>query len=304
MFISYELRILDIKYHTENRSRTGSQAFSVAQKYKRVPSRYQVEIKGLITMVHFQPGIEKHKKNEKGIKKRKKTLAGKKNNQNVTEPGVVNRKKVMMKTNLYFYSAEEHINHESQDIETKNMYRRMKSLKRGDTIVIFYPAPDFKSIDPRYESENLVRSTDGEAIAVLYNKYNFDEGKYPFRIDNILIDKCTFTDLNYFVPSENGLRQQIINSIPIGLTRCKIKYPNKISKIWSYIQFKIPLIPQIRYHFFYRYRTIESKIKMWISVSAGVLLLLLTVFPEFPDYSSNLIIRLVITCIVIFKEFI
>lgn len=148
MFISYELRILDIKYHTENRSYTGRQVLSVVQKYKRVPSRYQVEIQGLITMVHFQPGIVKNtKKHEKGIKKRKKRLAGKKNNQNTTEPGVVNRKKVMMKTNLYFYSAEEHINHENQDIETKNMYRRMKSLKRGDTIVISYPSPDFKSIE-------------------------------------------------------------------------------------------------------------------------------------------------------------
>ena len=157
MFISYELRILDIKYHTENRSYTGRQISSVVQsKYKRVPSRYQVEIKGLITMVHFHPGIVKNtKKYEKGMKKSKKKLAKKKNNQNTTEVGVINQKKVMMKTNLYFYSAEEHINHENQDIETRNMYKRMKSLKRGDTIVISYPSPDFKSIDARYESENL-----------------------------------------------------------------------------------------------------------------------------------------------------
>ena len=308
MFISYELRILDIKYHTENRSHTGSQVSSFVQRSKRVPSRYQVEIKGLITMVRFPVGIVKNgRKYEKEMKKQKKRLATKKNNQNTTEPGVVNRKKVMIKTNLYFYSAEEHINHENQDIETRIMYKRMKSLKRGDTIVIFYPAPDFKSIDPRYESENLVRSTDGEVIAVFksnHNEYSFYEGKYPFKIDNILIDKCTLTDLNCFIPGENGLRQQIMNSIPIGLTQCKIKYSNKISKIWSYIQLKIPLIPQTRYHLFYRYRTIESKIKMWIAVSAGVLLFLLTVFPEFPDNSSNLITRLVITGIVIFKEFI
>ena len=151
----------------------------------------------------------------------------------------------------------------------------------------------------------IVRSTDGKAIAVLNdNEYNFCEGKYPFRVDNILVDKCTFTDLNCFIPGENGLRQQIVNSIPIGLTQCKIKFSNKISKMWSYIQFKMPVIPQTRYHLFYRYRTIESKIKMWISVSAGALLLLLTVFPELPDYSSNLIMRIIITCIVIFKEFI
>lgn len=291
MFLQFELKVLNIKYHKENQQIKGRQYFSSYQKHKPAGGRYQVEIDALI--IKFLSNISKSSKRHN---RRIKKMIKKKGVEYVTrKENKVRGKKMIAKTVLCFYDSENHKSHETQNNETKNAYKRLQYVNRGDIITITFPMPEFKPIDNLYEKEYLIRSSNGNTI----ESCDFLDKKYPFNIENILIDSCNLFRYKEFRPKVNVPDIDV----PIGLTSFGLKHSNKFEKLWAYIQYKIPAIPRIQYHFFHRHIPTELRIKRYISISVGILLVLLTVFPDFPSTANNLILRVVSAIILIIKEF-
>lgn len=196
-----------------------------------------------------------------------------------------NKKKLMLKTNLYFYSDKKY-NTPSEDLdETRQAYKRLKHVKMGDYIVLRYPFPDILEF-PDHKSGNFIRNK-GRVIEF----QELIKGVYPFRIDDIFIHRCTF------------FKRLLIGNMPTGLTQFGLKPGNKISRFWSDMQLKLPIIPHIQYYVFHKSFPAISKLKATIHIICVTALTQLTLFSDVTD-RKNMWLFVLFTIIGILNQFI
>lgn len=263
----YKLKILDIKYYKNNRL-SKTEKIKVLQSNYPYKEKFQVEIKALVYNIKYRPTFTINEKFHKNIK-------------------------TIIEVDLKFYiSRYQYTAHlinnntgkipyepEEDEIvcgETEKLYRKFENLTRGDKLEI--TAYNQYLTPTRFNMRTNIIKNKGEPVYI----QDVIDRKYELQNNIMIIDK-----LREYNESD-GLEVDDFNVIK----------PNPISKIWSYIQFKMPIIPKLQYHIRYRHKPKKAIAGFYISV----IIIILTIFPQFPNSEINFITRIIALIILAFKQ--
>ncbi len=274
-YATYKLKILNIKYYKNNRLNKNERNKAIGHNnYPHIENKFQVEIEALVYNIKYSPNFNVNEKFHKNIK-------------------------TIIRVNFTFYKSRHQyeaylINNGIAPFpyklkkgevvcgETEKLHGKFEFLKRGDKLKI-RSFNQFLSLGKFDLKTNIIKNK-GEDVYI----QDIIDGRYEFKNNIIQIDKLREKNEN------NGFDVDDFNIIK----------SDPISKIWSYIQYKIPAIPQLQYHVFYRYVPLDQKIRRYISIPIIIIFFFLTIYPNFPNATGNLIMRLIATSVLILKEFI
>lgn len=227
-YATYKLKILNIKYYKNNRLNRDERNKAIHNNtYPHIENKFQVEIEALVYNIKYAPNYNVKEKFHKNIKAVIRTNIKFYKSRHQYEAYLINNRSIPNIPKIPYKPKEDEIVNE----ETEKLYKKFENLKQGDKLEITAYNQELMPNGSNIKT-NIIKNKE---IAIPIQ--DIIHGKHEYKNDDIEIN----------ILSEKYQKNEFhINNFNI------IK-SSLISKIWSYIQYKIPAIPQLQYHFFYRY---------------------------------------------------